>query len=157
MFLQVKLIYFPHIFRQFSFFVTEETILFNAWYPTKLSVSHGDTIVFNQVLSNIGNGYNSTTGIFTAPKRGSYLFNVQACVPPYGEGSFIIAVRQQSFVETVLNILKYSDTSHHNTVSNSVPVHLARGQEVWVEAWATGKLYHDSSCGSQFSGVLVGI
>ena len=31
-------------------------------------------MVFNSVLSNIGNGYNETTGIFTAPYDGTYAF-----------------------------------------------------------------------------------
>ena len=33
-------------------------------------------IVFNDVLSNVGNGYDSTTGIFTAPRNGTYTFTL---------------------------------------------------------------------------------
>ena len=36
----------------------------------------GHKIVFNNVLSNIGNGYNETTGIFTTPRNGRYTFTL---------------------------------------------------------------------------------
>ena len=35
------------------------------------------TIVFSDVEYNIGEGYNSTSGIFTTPRKGTYLFTVQ--------------------------------------------------------------------------------
>ena len=35
-----------------------------------------EKIVFNNVLSNVGNGYNETTGIFTAPRNGTYQFTL---------------------------------------------------------------------------------
>ena len=33
-----------------------------------------EIIIFNTILSNIGNGYNVTTGIFSAPHNGTYTF-----------------------------------------------------------------------------------
>ena len=45
-----------------------------------LSVSVGDTILFREVVQNEGKGYNKSTGIFTAPVTGTYLFTVQVCL-----------------------------------------------------------------------------
>ena len=36
-----------------------------------------ETIVFSDIEYNIGDGYNSTTGIFMTPRKGTYLFTVQ--------------------------------------------------------------------------------
>ncbi|XP_060606082.1 uncharacterized protein LOC132758423 [Ruditapes philippinarum] len=39
-----------------------------------------ETIVFSNIEYNIGEGYNSTTGIFTTPRKGTYLFTVQVYI-----------------------------------------------------------------------------
>ena len=36
----------------------------------------GDPLIFDAVISNQGNAYNSSTGTFTAPVTGTYIFNV---------------------------------------------------------------------------------
>ena len=40
----------------------------------------GDTIIFPDIILNLGEAYNSDTGVFTAPYGGIYLFTVQLCV-----------------------------------------------------------------------------
>ena len=41
---------------------------------TNETYSGGATMIYNNIISNNGNGYSSTTGIFTAPLSGTYLF-----------------------------------------------------------------------------------
>ncbi|XP_060554466.1 uncharacterized protein LOC132715478 [Ruditapes philippinarum] len=36
-----------------------------------------ETIIFSNIEYNVGEGYNSTTGLFTTPRKGTYLFTVQ--------------------------------------------------------------------------------
>ena len=36
----------------------------------------GNKIVFDKVNSNVGNGYDNTTGIFTTPRNGTYTFTL---------------------------------------------------------------------------------
>lgn len=36
--------------------------------------ANGSVIVFDQVTTNLGQGYNSTSGIFTIPRDGVYIF-----------------------------------------------------------------------------------
>jgi len=51
---------------------------FNAKSTNAIAISGTVTLTFNQVRSNASNSYNSSTGIFTAPISGQYLFTHKA-------------------------------------------------------------------------------
>jgi hypothetical protein len=64
--------------------------------PTTISLL---SLVYNNISKNIGNGYNSTTGVFTAPVAGFYQVNASAVAAPltipvpstfYGAGAIIL-------------------------------------------------------------------
>ena len=42
----------------------------------KTQFSEDTNIIFTNIVSNIGEGYNATTGVFTAPFNGSYTFTL---------------------------------------------------------------------------------
>jgi hypothetical protein len=44
------------------------------------SPTDGDIIVFTDILLNLGDSYNTNTGIYTVPLGGIYLFTVQLCI-----------------------------------------------------------------------------
>lgn len=49
-------------------------------------VPRNTTILFNNVNFNVGNGYNTATGVFTAPIGGIYHFKLEVLLPnTYGE------------------------------------------------------------------------
>ena len=54
---------------EFSF---SEAVGFTARLSTDTDYSGGDTVLFDDVISNLGNRYDPATGLFTCPFRGMY-------------------------------------------------------------------------------------
>lgn len=105
---------------------------------------------FNSVLMNVGNGFSSSTGIFTAPKKGTYLFSVTI-------GSWtnelvkVYIVRNGYFRGEAM-------AGDESNASGSVTIvtYLTVGDTVWVETGSYGesKVFVRSSFG-HFAGVLI--
>ncbi|XP_052761357.1 uncharacterized protein LOC128204060 [Mya arenaria] len=57
------------------------SVYFNARSPQTSTLSTGEVIVYKTVETNQGNGYSSTTGKFTSPVQGLFLFHTQTCTP----------------------------------------------------------------------------
>ena len=55
-------------------------VAFNAQIDDEVQFNAGEKVVFTKVLSNVGNTYNETTGIFTAPYNGTYQFMLMSVV-----------------------------------------------------------------------------
>ncbi|XP_062576236.1 uncharacterized protein LOC134238128 [Saccostrea cucullata] len=51
---------------------------FSAILTKHASVSGGSAVLYDKTITNIGSGYNTTTGTFTAPVEGTYLFHFHA-------------------------------------------------------------------------------
>ena len=128
------------------------TVVFNAHSVTTYSPPKGQPVVFSSVISNIGHGYNSTTGKFTAPVNGTYSFTAQLCTY-YGKTGYFSLVLDGSRVTVVANY----DHDYTTTVSTTVPLFLEQGQKVWIQtAYSCSSCLHNySSCWNQFSGSLV--
>jgi len=63
-----------------------EQPMFQAHSPAD-STASGTTIVYGSTYTNIGNHYNTSTGIFTAPVAGRYLFTA-SCLFDYASGGY---------------------------------------------------------------------
>ena len=107
------------------------------------------TLVFPKVITNVGNGYNPSDGVFTAPRAGVYVFFVN--VQGYST--------QSIYVDIVLNgSTKVRTTAHcgdrrdyYEAGPNLAVLSLQTGDRVWVK--------HHSGQGyftlSTFSGFLI--
>ena len=47
----------------------------------ELKLGVGQTVIYDEVLTNEGNGYDDRTGVFTCPLAGTYIFVVDALSP----------------------------------------------------------------------------
>ena len=47
---------------------------FTATVTRSMTSKSGQTLVFPNIITNVGGGYNGNTGVFTAPRDGVYVF-----------------------------------------------------------------------------------
>lgn len=86
--------------------ITSQPVAFYAYITNNLpNPSDGQAIIFGQVQTNVGGGYNGYSGVFTAPSDGIYIFTWTIYSAGQGQTKFHIFVNN--------NVLGYtfSDTS----------------------------------------------
>ncbi|XP_060601245.1 uncharacterized protein LOC132754608 isoform X1 [Ruditapes philippinarum] len=129
-------------------------IAFHAHYLTDLVLDTTDEIIiFTKIMINEGTGYDTSTGIFTAPIGGLYQFIVHTCTYAT-KFSYIGLVLEDKVIAADSNYDKIYNTC--STVGAIVRVR--SGEKVWVKATASNsnyKLLEDAYRKNTFSGVLV--
>ncbi|XP_045179782.2 adiponectin-like [Mercenaria mercenaria] len=110
------------------------------------------TVIYDEVFYNAGNGYDASTGIFTAPHSGLYLFYIN--VEPVDEtipASVAILVNGSYRVAAVAE--RY-DKNNDSTGSNVLAENIQEGDRVWVETYLNDNqnLFEGFTT---FSGVLI--
>ena len=115
------------------------------------------TIILNHAVTNIGNAYNTLTGVFTAPVSGLYDF--QATIMSYNPGTkpFIHA---GIYVESGMVGLTLSDSLHGHFSQSAVKavVHVNAGQQVYLKNVDNRTAEYYDSLGepyTTFSGFLI--
>ena len=95
------------------------------------SMGNNQPIVFDKVVSNIGNGYNEADGIFTASVAGTYVFTWTAFNKVHTHMQTELVVNNAVYGRT------WSDANDHSDVaiaSNTVVVTLDSGDVVWIRS-----------------------
>lgn len=107
------------------------------------------TLVFGNVITNIGNCYHNSTGSFVPKVSGIYIVNVQIlCSPGY-------EFRTELVVEGAVKGTHYiGDSTHYSNGGGMAVVHVDAGDCVWVRV-ATTDGENDIAWESSFSGFLL--
>nr|XP_057937040.1 complement C1q tumor necrosis factor-related protein 3-like [Doryrhamphus excisus] len=106
------------------------------------------TLVFKRVVTNVGNGYDVNTGIFTAPVKGIYFIIFTASVG--NSGAMNAAVLKNG-----VNMFAVYDTrGTHGSATNGMTLELEAGDKLWVTLWVNKSTF-DQSRLSTFSGFLI--
>ncbi|KAI1901248.1 hypothetical protein AGOR_G00032370 [Albula goreensis] len=78
------------------------------------------TLVFKNIHTNIGDGYKSGTGIFTAPVKGFYYFSFG--VASWGKNYLGVMLKKNG--ETITSVYSDAGGDHSRPGANSVILHL---------------------------------
>ena len=99
----------------------------------------GNAIPYNNVVTNIGNGLNLKTGIFTAPVNGTFYF---AWTGQAFRGAFVYL--KSSTVNTHL-CGTYSPNTSPSSLKCHAIVSLKKGDTVWASVYQTPYIGIDNS------------
>jgi len=128
------------------------TVMFSAYLDHQVTASPRDVIVFNQITTNVGNGYNPSTGVFICPVSGYYVFDVHI------QGQMDKYVGVYIYLNgSVLGYAHADDKFDYQSASGYVCVVLKQGDKVDVKAYVTSSLNGGSNRGCTFSGHLVNL
>uniref|UniRef100_A0A673AFJ9 C1q domain-containing protein n=1 Tax=Sphaeramia orbicularis TaxID=375764 RepID=A0A673AFJ9_9TELE len=96
------------------------------------------TLIFKRVVTNVGNRYNSDTGIFTAPTKGVYYFSFTGCMGKSGKLDATL-VKNSEF------LFEIHDTwGSTGCGSNSMTVQLEEGDTIFIHLWQGFSIFDQS-------------
>ncbi|XP_017296964.1 complement C1q-like protein 2 [Kryptolebias marmoratus] len=124
------------------------TLLNNQNWTSLGPYEKDETLKFERVVTNIGNGYDPATGVFTAPAKGLYYVQITGMVGSSGtlnaglkkNGENMFAIHQKAGTQA--------------SASNGMTLALEQGDRLFVQLWA-GQTIADQSRLSTFTGFLV--
>ena len=112
----------------------------------------GSTLVFPTVITNVGNAYNSSDGVFTAPRAGVYVFFVN--VQSYNTQSIYMDIVLNGATKVRTMAYSIGGNDNYEAGPNLAVLFLQTGDRVWVKKYA-GQGYHHEGPVTTFSGFLI--
>ncbi|XP_067283939.1 uncharacterized protein [Pseudorasbora parva] len=108
------------------------------------------TLTYKNVFTNIGNAYNPTTGVFTAPLKGAYMFRIS--IYSYGGTQSTAVIIKNGKHVVVAHDYQVNDQSNS---SNGVVLILEVGDVVYVGLWSGRRVYESQNNHNTFTGFLL--
>lgn len=121
------------------------------------SVYYRTDMIYPNVITNLGGGYNRATGVFTAPVSGTYIFFTSVVSWDNKNISTDIVLNGNSKVRTFADSRGFNVPEHYvyQTGTNLVCLQLQVGDRVWVRKYSgTGYIVHSTPMHT-FSGYLL--
>ena len=109
--------------------IPESHYAFSAYDLSSLTPSHGDTLVFTQILVNEDGVYSTTTGKFTAPCDGVYEFHATLTI---GVTQKIVYVEFKAGERSIGRFNAYDYSSGNISSSGSAIGRLLKGTQVYI-------------------------
>ncbi|KAK3082621.1 hypothetical protein FSP39_000641, partial [Pinctada imbricata] len=131
-------------------------VAFSAGITRTTQLNHSEILVYDRIFTNIGSGYDSSTGRFKCPNSGIYVFQMHS-VSNQGKHVWTELYHNGYYICSM-----YGHASgDYASGGNSVVLHLSRGDEVFVQAVSANQGASTNIYGatdevySTFSGYLV--
>ena len=87
------------------------------------------TLKFDYIITNIGDGYDPHTGIFTAPVGGVYSFFL-TLMSVYGHPAIYLSINKDGAI--LDEVFAEGMLDNYDQGSTEVTTHLQAGEQVWV-------------------------
>ncbi|XP_066537620.1 complement component 1, q subcomponent-like 4 like [Hoplias malabaricus] len=107
-------------------------------------------LIYKSVHTNIGNGYNSDTGVFTAPLKGVYYFRFYA----HSHDGIRMAVSLFKNDTVQCSVFSWKPVSNGNA-GNGVVLALDQGDRIFTKLWKDSWVYDDPGRFTSFGGFLL--
>ncbi|XP_048755197.2 complement C1q-like protein 4 [Ostrea edulis] len=116
----------------------------------------GHIVVFDDVITNVGNAYSHVTGVFRPPVDGSYMFSVIVTVSP-SPGNHGIHLKLRRKGSTIGYLFLDSNHDYYLKRTEVVAVTLTKGDEIFVQIDQVGGTHSLTGCcfHTHFSGFLI--
>ncbi|CAL8327059.1 unnamed protein product [Lota lota] len=134
-------------------------VAFSASISSPRGENHGTfttetKLVFNKVLTNVGDAYNPNTGVFTAPVKGVYYFRYTGFSLAENDSGLSIFHAGRRVVSTYKYSSRGNTDNGHS--SNGVTLLLAAGDGVHMQLWVNSWVFVDRRYNyCSFSGFLL--
>ncbi|XP_065928375.1 EMILIN-1-A isoform X3 [Magallana gigas] len=125
---------------------------FTATLSSASSTWNSATLVFPVVITNVGNGYNPSTGVFTAPTAGEYVFFVN--VQSYNNKDIYVDVVLNGVTKVRTMAYGSGSSDYYDAGPNLVVLTLQKGDRVWIKRYSGQGYYIDGPI-TTFSGFLL--
>ena len=125
----------------------QELSAFTASIGSTHSYDTGDVIIFDQIVTNVGNHYHPNTSTYVCPLKGLYVFSVSV-LNTVSNHMKVNLMRENTHLGS-----GYSHVGDHNQGALSVVAECERGERVWVRCYGSSYAYvHQSYDWNIFSG-----
>ncbi|XP_022617297.1 uncharacterized protein LOC111233698 [Seriola dumerili] len=116
------------------------------------TTSGSKTLIYKTVMTNIGQTYNSETGVFTAPVRGVYYIRFTANAPTNYPMSAVL-YKNNAAIQLIAHEQPSGEGS--DTASNGAALLLEQGDTLSMQLWHETQIWDNSNHHSTFSGFLL--
>jgi hypothetical protein len=116
------------------------------------NVALHSTIVFDHIIYRVTHSYDASTGVFTCPTSGLYLFSVFIATHKTNTEALVYLVLDGNPYMSVIS--DRSSDGENDTGGNVVLLPVYKGQRVWVETFVNDNQSFSHSF-TTFSGVLI--
>ncbi|XP_061186863.1 collagen alpha-1(X) chain-like [Saccostrea echinata] len=103
-----------------------------------INPTQGKKVVFDQILTNVGNAYDPSTGIFTVPITGTYHFNVVLSSPNNGDVGHYMHFFILQNGRKIAYIFLDHNTNYWLHASSSTVIQGTKGDAIWLTVGVAG-------------------